>query len=188
MIVRTMLAIAALFVLATTASAEPAKRAEIAAVLERWTEDFNAGRTDKVCDLFARDLRSDYRGQPEGSYETLCAQLHRSLTDPARHYAYALAIKEILVWGDIAVVRLVWTLRLTLSPENREITTPGNGPRRLPPRAGRKMADHKVHGVRGVVALGEGFEDLKASAPTEPPWGEILGQGTDLLTRRPPVC
>jgi ketosteroid isomerase-like protein len=122
MIARSLLLIVAL-AFASPALAEPAKRAEIAAALERWTEDFNDGRTDKVCGLFARDLRSDYRGQPEGNYETLCAQLHRSLTDPSRRYAYALAIKEILVWGDIAVVRLVWTLKLTLKAENREITT-----------------------------------------------------------------
>jgi len=122
MIVRSLLAMV-LFIFAATAQAEPARRAEIAAALERWTEDFNAGRTDKVCDLFARDLRSDYRGQPEQNYESLCAQLGRSLTDPSRRYAYALAIKEILVWGDVAVVRLVWTLRLTIKAENREITT-----------------------------------------------------------------
>jgi len=54
-----------------TATIPPARadddtsRAEISAALTQWTDDFNAGRADKVCDLFARDLRADFRGQPE---------------------------------------------------------------------------------------------------------------------------
>ena len=31
--------------------------------------------------------------------------LKRSLSDKTRRYSYALAIKEILVWNDVAVVR-----------------------------------------------------------------------------------
>ncbi|HEX2216850.1 MAG TPA: hypothetical protein VHG27_09210, partial [Xanthobacteraceae bacterium] len=43
----------------------PAARAEnaaaaIRATLEAWTADFNAGRADKVCDLFARDLVAQF--------------------------------------------------------------------------------------------------------------------------------
>jgi len=85
-------------------------RAEIEAALTRWKDDFNAGRAGKVCDLFARDLRAEFRGQPERGHVALCALLRRSLADPARRHSYALAIKEILVWGDTAVVRLTWTL------------------------------------------------------------------------------
>jgi steroid delta-isomerase len=40
----------------------------------------------------------------------LCDLLQRSLADRSRHYAYALDIKEISVWGEVAVVRLIWTL------------------------------------------------------------------------------
>lgn len=32
--------------------------------------------------------------------------------DETRSYRYALDIKEILVFGDVAVVRLVWTLTI----------------------------------------------------------------------------
>ena len=38
---------------------------EIKAALTQWTEDFNAGRADKVCGLFANDLRADVRGLQE---------------------------------------------------------------------------------------------------------------------------
>jgi steroid delta-isomerase len=48
---------------APSAIAEPpsAERGVLAA-LDQWTSDFNAGRTDKVCDLFAAGLLADVRG------------------------------------------------------------------------------------------------------------------------------
>ena len=70
-------------------------------------ENFNTGRTGEVCDLFALDLRYDFRGQPERGYQEICAQLHRALNDRSRRYSYDLQIKEVLVDGDLAVVRLL---------------------------------------------------------------------------------
>ena len=111
----TALLLAGAVSLAAAPAAPPAlaagnARGQIKAALVQWKDDFNAGRADKVCDLFARDLRADFRGQPERGYDALCRLLRRSLADRARAYSYALAIKEILVWGDTAVVRLTWTL------------------------------------------------------------------------------
>jgi steroid delta-isomerase len=85
-------------------------QAAIRATLTQWMADFNAGKVDKVCDLFARDLVAQYRGQGERGYDALCDLLKRSLGDRSKSYRYALAIKEILVEGDLAVVRLTWTL------------------------------------------------------------------------------
>jgi ketosteroid isomerase-like protein len=42
----------------------------------------------------------------------ICNVLTRSLNDKTRHYSYVMDIKEILVFGDAAVVRLVWTLTI----------------------------------------------------------------------------
>jgi uncharacterized protein (TIGR02246 family) len=110
-------AVAALLAAATVltsgilpAVAADAPRARIAAALRQWMADFNARRADRVCDLFARDLRVDFRGQPERGYAATCRLLKRSLADRTRRYSYALKIKEILVEGDIAIVRLTWTL------------------------------------------------------------------------------
>ena len=83
---------------------------EIKAALAQWTEDFNAGRANKVCGLFARDLQADVRGLPERGYEAQCALLKSALADPTRKFSYALDIKEILVFGEVAIVRLIWTL------------------------------------------------------------------------------
>ena len=98
------------------AAAQPADRPEAAIreALAKWTADFNARDTERICDLFAPDLVYDYRGFPERNYEALCGLLRRSLTDRSKQFAYALEIKEILVSGDVAVVRLVWTLRTML--------------------------------------------------------------------------
>jgi uncharacterized protein (TIGR02246 family) len=94
-------------------STDAAAQAAIRARLMQWTDDFNAGKVQEACDLFAPDLRYDYRGLPERNYQEMCAGLRRALTDPSKHYSYALAIKDILVFGDMAAVRLVWTLTLT---------------------------------------------------------------------------
>jgi ketosteroid isomerase-like protein len=106
----------ALTLFAAPAGAETAKRAEneIRATLSKWTQDFNDGRADAVCPLFSSELRYDFRGYPERGYADICARLKRSLSDESKRYAYALDIREIIVSGDIAVVRLVWTLTVTL--------------------------------------------------------------------------
>jgi uncharacterized protein (TIGR02246 family) len=101
---------------------ENASRQQITDALTQWTADFNAGDAEKACALFSRDLRADYRGQPERGYDGQCDILKRSLGDKSRRYSYALAIKEILVWRDVAVVRLTWTLTIT-PKEGQTITS-----------------------------------------------------------------
>ena len=87
--------------------------ASIRDTLTQWTDDFNAGRADRLCDLFAVELRADYRGFPERDHDTICALLRRSLADAGRHYAYALDLSDIIVAGDLAVVQLTWTLSVS---------------------------------------------------------------------------
>ena len=97
---------------AAAQSADPAEAAIRAALLQ-WTADFNARRSVQICDLFASDLRYDYRGQPERGYREICDLLQKSLSDPTRRYNYSPEIKEIIVSGDIGVMRLIWTLSVT---------------------------------------------------------------------------
>ncbi len=97
------------------AAARDAATAErqIREALESWRRAFNAGDAGHVCDLFAPDLISNYQGQPERNYDSLCALLRGSLQDKKRAFDYGLDVKEILVSGDMAIVRLIWTLRIT---------------------------------------------------------------------------
>jgi len=97
---------------AAAQSADPAQAAIRAALLQ-WTADFNARNTQQICDLFTPDLRYNYRGQPERGYRDICDLLQKSLSDPTKHYSYSPEIKEIFVSGDLAVVRLTWTLTVT---------------------------------------------------------------------------
>jgi uncharacterized protein (TIGR02246 family) len=96
---------------------------DIRARLEQWTEDFNERRAEAVCDLFSKDAISNYRGQPERNYAEICDLLQKSLADPARDYRYELELREIIVEGDLAVVRLVW--RLFITPLNVTSVEPG---------------------------------------------------------------
>jgi len=91
---------------AQTASGE----AEVRAALKQWMTDFNAGRADKVCDIFAPTLRADVDGFPERTFDVQCKVLQTVLASPDHTLSYAVDIKEILADGDMAAVRLVWTL------------------------------------------------------------------------------
>jgi steroid delta-isomerase len=98
-------------------------QAAIRGALTHWMEAFNAGDAAKVCGLFAPDLIAQVRGQPDRSYTDLCDLLKRSLSDPTKTYTYALVLKEILVAGDVAVVRLTWTLKVRHKDTGKEVTS-----------------------------------------------------------------
>jgi uncharacterized protein (TIGR02246 family) len=112
----------------------------IRAALAKWTSDFNARDASHICDLFASDLLYDYRGFPERDHAALCGLLHRSLADPARNFTYALDIKEIIVSGDMAVVRLVWTLKVASAGKTEESREPGLDVFRRQPDGSWKIA------------------------------------------------
>jgi steroid delta-isomerase len=101
----------------TAASAEKAIRA----ALEAWRTAFNERDDQEVCDLFARDLVANYEGEPERDYASLCQMLQEALQDRERTYRYSLQINEILIYGDSAVVRLVWTLEIDKPGDQKEI-------------------------------------------------------------------
>ena len=96
------------------APADDSTQNQISAELEQWTQDFNSRNPSAaVCSLFAPDLISNFRGEPEDSYSSLCANLQLALADQSKAYHYDLEIKEVIVSCDLAVVRLVWTLKVT---------------------------------------------------------------------------
>ncbi|MGB7099165.1 MAG: nuclear transport factor 2 family protein [Xanthobacteraceae bacterium] len=94
----------------------------IRATLAKWMEDFNARNVDGSCRLFSPDLHYDYRGSPERDYKDMCEGLRRALTDPTKRYAYSLAVKDVLVSGDLAIVRLTWTLTVTQPDAQPEVS------------------------------------------------------------------
>ncbi|WP_158936901.1 SgcJ/EcaC family oxidoreductase [Burkholderia sp. S171] len=113
--IRCLLAI--VFVLAgvgvgTSARADvDSDKAAITERLQRWAVAFNARDAAGVCDLFASDLISTVPEVLDGSRDALCGKLSAVLAKPGLQLHYdSPDIREIIVSGDIAVVRLFWTL------------------------------------------------------------------------------
>ncbi|MGH7082843.1 MAG: hypothetical protein ACREFV_10285, partial [Acetobacteraceae bacterium] len=73
---------------------------------------FNALKTALVCNIFAPNLHYDFGIQP-GNYDTLCKRLQAALGQSGVRYNYAPEIQEILISGSLAVVSIVWTLKVT---------------------------------------------------------------------------
>ena len=93
-------------------ASDDASQAAIRGALAEWTAAFNTRNADRICDLFEPGLIADIRTEPQQTYTLICDRLKRSLGDDTRSYHYSSDIKELLVFGDLAVVRLVWTLTI----------------------------------------------------------------------------
>ncbi|MGA2638451.1 YybH family protein [Methylocella sp.] len=123
---------ACLCLLAVTATALPARadeaadKAAITARLRGFADAFNARDAAGFCDIFAPDLIATIPLAPEASREAICGNLDRLLARPdlRLHYDYP-EIREIIVSGDIAVVRIMWTLTVRKGAE--QDTTPEGG-------------------------------------------------------------
>jgi ketosteroid isomerase-like protein len=103
------------------AQSTEAAQNEIRSTLEKWRSAFNDRDERQVCDLFAPDLIANYQGQPERDYAALCQLLHAALQARGTTYHYSLQINEILVYGETAVVRLVWTLEINEAGAAKEV-------------------------------------------------------------------
>ncbi|HEX5325726.1 MAG TPA: nuclear transport factor 2 family protein [Acetobacteraceae bacterium] len=71
---------------------------------------FNARDAAGTCDLFASNLISTVPGALDAGRDAVCSRLAALLARHDVELHYDLDIHEIIVSGDIAVVRLVWTL------------------------------------------------------------------------------
>jgi len=151
-------AVVALLLMGASAGGARADSAEdqIRTTLEQWTRDFNAGNADAVCKLFAPELRYDFRGYPERGYDDICKLLHRSLRDKSRRYNYALDLREIIVAGDLAVVRLAWRLTVTL-PNGQVVTSvePGMDVLRKGPDGQWKIVRYIAYALPEPTSAGE---------------------------------
>ena len=101
--------------------------AEIRAAREHWMADFNAGHAEAVCDIFAPSLRADIAGAAERDFDAECQLLRAALGDSSRSFSYALDLKEILAEGDMAAVRLKWTLTARVKATGTVSTTEEQG-------------------------------------------------------------
>ncbi len=99
---------------------------EIADRLNAWTAAFNARDAEGACDLFAPDLVYSLAEVPQGTRETLCGNFERVFAQGDVSLSYAEPdIHEIIVSGDLAVVRLAWTLTVRRAGESEESVEEG---------------------------------------------------------------
>jgi len=120
--------LASLLALAAIGSAQAdveADRAAIAARLEDFTAAFNARDASGACDIFAPDLVSTMRGRPDNDRDAVCRRVAAALADRATEMRYRPDIQEIIVSGDLAVVRLVWNVTETQGGATRVSQEPG---------------------------------------------------------------
>lgn len=85
-------------------------KAAIAARLAEWSDAFNTREASKCCDLFSADLISTMRGRPDEGRDAVCRRIARALADRNVSLRYTAKIEEIILSGELAVVRLVWTM------------------------------------------------------------------------------
>lgn len=97
---------------ATLAHADDAAdKAQITARLDGFSDAFNARDAAGACDLFAPDLVATIPLGRDVSRDKLCGNLGRLLSKKDLELRYDHPeIDAIIISGDIAVVRLVWTL------------------------------------------------------------------------------
>ncbi|HEV7734162.1 MAG TPA: nuclear transport factor 2 family protein [Candidatus Binatia bacterium] len=97
-----------------TACGESKPEQAVRAVLAQWPRDWNARNVPAVCGLFAPDVVLSFPGGPDRDHATMCRGFTTTLARTDRILRYdAPEIEDVFVDGDLAAVRLVWTLRIT---------------------------------------------------------------------------
>jgi len=122
------LALAAIAVGSACGSAKAdaeADKAAIAARLHGFARAFNAGDAAGACAIFAPDLMSTVRGRADEGRDAVCRRIAAALADHGTEIRYAPDIREIVVSGDLAVVRLVWNVSIRRGPTPGVSKEPG---------------------------------------------------------------
>jgi uncharacterized protein (TIGR02246 family) len=107
---------------ATVVSGPERDVAAVRAAVLHSGEAANAGDPDAVMALYARDIVLSYPGVPDMDYETLARGYREILRTPGVALRTVPEIHEILVSGDLAVVRVTWTTTITQGEPPRAAT------------------------------------------------------------------
>jgi uncharacterized protein (TIGR02246 family) len=100
-------------------------KAAIAARIEGFAKAFNARDATGACAIFAPDLLSTVRGRADEGHDAVCKRIAAALADQGTEIRYAPDIHEIIVSGDLAVVRLVWNVSVRRGPTPAVSREPG---------------------------------------------------------------
>jgi steroid delta-isomerase len=93
------------------------------AAIIRSGEAFNAGDHAAMMAPVARDLVLTYPGIPDMGYDSLSAGYRRMVNRPAGVTSRTVpTVEEVLVSGDLAVIRITWTTTVTETNPARSTT------------------------------------------------------------------
>lgn len=81
--------------------------------IETYTNAVNSATGRQAIALFARDIITSYPGVPDSTYQTLVDHYSRIGSDPNVKVQTRPDIEEILVSGDLGIVRVVWNTTVT---------------------------------------------------------------------------
>jgi uncharacterized protein (TIGR02246 family) len=96
------------------APSDATDRSEIQTLFTQWEKDYNSGNLSATCSVFAPDLIVRGANLPDKDFEAMCAHLKDQMQRRDVAFKYVgLDIEEILISGDLAVVRAVLTYTLT---------------------------------------------------------------------------
>lgn len=85
----------------------------ITQLLNQWSKDFNEKNLQGVCHLFAPDVIASYPGTKDRNYSDMCQQFSNTLKNSKQLFQYQEPeIEQIVIKDDIAIVRLIWTLKI----------------------------------------------------------------------------
>lgn len=89
----------------------------------RSAESFNKGDADAIMSQYARDIVLSYPGLPDMDYDTLVKGFREMVKRPPGVTVHTTpTIEEILVSGDLALIRLMWTTTTTGTNRPRQAT------------------------------------------------------------------
>jgi uncharacterized protein (TIGR02246 family) len=89
----------------------PSDRATIVATLDAWPDAWARRDAGAICGLFARDVVFSFQGGKDRRYGQACAQFRTIVADRTRTFRYRPPkIESVDVDGDLAAVRLIWTV------------------------------------------------------------------------------
>jgi uncharacterized protein (TIGR02246 family) len=102
-----------------------ADRAAITARLQGWATAFNAKDGKRVCSIFAKDLIATVPDVVDSSRDALCGRLSALLAKTNVQFNYRPDILEIIISGNLAVVRVNWTLTIKRNGVENSGVEPG---------------------------------------------------------------
>ena len=89
--------------------AQASAEAQIRQALADWVKATNEGDRQRANSIWAKDLIGWYPGQPDDTYEKEMQAAARPQSGKKPRTTTAVTINEVLVSGDMAVVRDTWT-------------------------------------------------------------------------------